>query len=100
MSEHHHPGVYKVLLDAIGMGIACGLAHPCEWYINAVRSLAHRYPYPEIPKRELALHNAFAWFLPRCACAPDDPLAGVTRDNLEDFVSDWLEHRPKAGGAP
>lgn len=55
------PEQEHIFCQAAQMGIACGLAHWYEWYINADRALMHG-PYTEIEEKSHALLNAFIAF--------------------------------------
>lgn len=55
------PDEKDVFIAAASMGVACGLEHRYEWFVNAVRALQHGR-YDEInPKRE-GLERAFVAF--------------------------------------
>ena len=79
-------------------GVACGLEHPFEWYVNATRWLMHSTPYPDIPAREQEIAEAFLAFFRGCDGMPDDPIATWTVDDMHKACDEWYARpRPRRG---
>lgn len=70
-------------------GVACGLEYPFEWYVNACRTLMNTTYYPDIPKREEEIAEAFLAFFRGTASHPDDPVLTWTIDDMHEACDEW-----------
>lgn len=66
------PEQKDLFIAAASMGVACGLEHRYEWFVNAVRALQHG-PYNEINPKRTELEQAFVAFEKTTAsCEPEE----------------------------
>ena len=75
--------------DAAALGIACGLNHRYEWFVNAQRALAHG-SHANILKHFQRLYEAFIAFEKKTACCPEEQ---AELDKLDEEGYDKLVHR-------
>lgn len=81
--------------EAIQLGLACGLQHPYEWYVNYLRAIPQFTPQPDVLPATLAFTVAFAKFLAGAASGPGDQWENLNADGLIKLVDEWYaEHRP------
>jgi hypothetical protein len=74
------------------MGVACGLAHPYEWYTNALSHYAPTLAYAEQADFEGRLDDTFVAFMRGAASLPEEEDLTV-RQFIQD-VAAWynLKH--------
>jgi hypothetical protein len=65
------PEQEHVFCRAASLGVALGLNHRYEWFINAQRALMHG-SYDEIPNRRKELDDAFLAFERSTASCPEE----------------------------
>lgn len=49
----------EIFYQAAKLGIACGMFHPCEWYVNYKRSFINFLPYEQLTENEIKLNDTF-----------------------------------------
>lgn len=90
----------KLFIGAASMGVACGLTHRYEWYINAIRALGHG-PYVDIADGAQKLREAFHAFEQTTASCPEEDaeLKAMTLDDFDKKVDAYYRAaRAKANG--
>lgn len=82
--------------SAAGLGIACGLNHRYEWYVNATRALM-RGPYIEMPTRQTAILRSFVAFEKTIASCPEEQteLDSLDAKAFTTRVNEWYRQSAK-----
>jgi hypothetical protein len=70
------------------LGMACGLSHPLEWYVNHINHMMNMYPYDTVATKEKLLTEAFVEFYKNTAGSPeeDDWLNELTVGNFNERI--------------
>lgn len=78
----------RIFCDAASMGVACGLEHRYEWYINAIRALGHG-PYVDIADGAERLRDAFFAFEKTTAGSPEEQevLDNLTQEQFDERIN-------------
>jgi hypothetical protein len=79
----------RLVIEAAQLGLACGLTHPEEWYVNATSHAPSYMHYAEAEVYESLLREAFVAFLQGTASCPGDPMETLTVQNFEGYITDW-----------
>lgn len=77
----------SLFIEAAQAGIACGLWHPHEWYVNYVRVLFQLLPYNEVDERATSLGESFIAFYRECMAYPDDPIGNLDEDGFAKMIN-------------
>lgn len=87
----------EVFWNAAACGIACGLSHRYEWFINANRMLNHGV-YGEIPDRYSVLLTAFIEFEKATASDPDEAAELSTLDEVsyKDLIDTYYSRKDRS----
>lgn len=90
MSTRMTPEQAVEFCKAAALGIACGLQHRFEWYVNAVRATTHG-DYSTINERRKAIADAFMAFEKTTACCLEETreLESMTLDEFVTKVDKW-----------
>ena len=90
------PEEQTTFIKAAQMGVACGLSHRYEWYVNAQRAIGHG-AYSEIIPALDALLRAFLAFEKGTGCCPEESeeLSQLTDDGFSELVINFYAQARK-----
>ena len=90
------PEQKDTLIEMFQMGMACGLDHPFEFFMNYLRSLDH-VDYKKIPKLEKEAYEAMIEFMKNSGGCPEetDFYNSLTVVTLNDYISKWYRGHTK-----
>jgi hypothetical protein len=76
-------------IELAQMGVACGLYHPIEWYINLKRCLTDFLPKEKQEEKQKELKNTMISFYKSTSCADDDNIENLDEDGFDDLVDNY-----------
>ena len=84
------PEQKDLIVKMFQMGMACGLDHPFEFFMNYLRSLDHM-DYKKIPELEKNAYEAMLEFMKGCGGCPEEDDFYNTLDivKFNDYISKW-----------
>lgn len=80
------PEQNSLFVFIMSSGIACGVDHPIECYMNYMGSMG-MFPYDDIPRLTKEAEETMVAFYRNCAGGPDDPVGTLTKDGLVDMIN-------------
>ena len=80
-----------LFISAATLGVACGLMHPIEWYMNYIRSLMNFAKYEDIPNLKEKMTEVFIEFYKMTGGGPGDPIENLTIDGFVNLVNDYYK---------
>lgn len=86
-----------IIIEIFQTGMACGLNHPYEFFVNYIRSFMNFLPYDDIPKAEQDAYDAFIEFMKGTAGHPDEEewLKTLDADKLNKRINSWYDWAKK-----
>ena len=90
------PEQCQIFCGAAAAGIAMGLDHRYEWFVNVNRMLMHG-PYDEVLPQEAKILDAFLAFEKCTASCPeeDEMFKNATTFDFAVIVNDWYAEQRK-----
>ena len=90
------PEQKDILLGMFQMGMAVGLNHPFEFFMNYLRTLGH-LDYKKVPEMEEKAYDAMLEFMKNCAGNEEeqDFYNTLTVVKLNELIDRWYKHSNK-----
>ena len=81
------PEQMQAFVEAAQVGMALGLEHPLEWYVNVTSGMwISAMPYDKVPAYVERMTDAFVAFYRGTASCPEDPVENLTLEGLQDLI--------------
>ena len=81
------PEQMQAFVEAAQVGMACGLDHPLEWYVNVTSGMwISAMPYDKVPAYVERMTDAFLAFYRGTDSCPGDPVKNLTVQGLQDMI--------------
>ena len=81
------PEQMQAFVEAAQVGMALGLDHPLEWYVNVTSGMwISAMPYDKVPAYVERMTDAFLAFYRGTDCQANDPVKNLTAKGLQDMV--------------
>ena len=96
------PEQMQAFIEAAQVGMACGLEHPIEWYVNVTSGMwISAMPYDNVPAYIERMLDAFVAFYRGTASCPEDPVENLTREGFIEMVNRYYNRSvPNGDNSP